>query len=586
MNLRESSPITAISKLYRIFTPKQRKSFRVLVFFTFISSITDLLGLFTVIPVIGLVLSDSFYNTVITKLPMISQFDKQQLLLLSVLLFTVLIIAKNLFGLYINKMQVRFVEGLFVTSSMNVLANVYKRSLLEIQKDTSNKLVQKLTSMQVHLCSYAVISIIIIINEAIVFGLTAVIVCLANWQLFVLLILTIVPIMAIFYAKVKTMIKNAGTERSNNETKLRESAQEMIFGYTDIKIAGTENNFKKKYENTARKYSIFQGKLDFMLFIPTRIIEVAIFFCVVLIMLYGIYFIKDTEAIITTISLFGIVAYRSVPSINRFVIAVNNINSSSFIFEDRDFIYSEQQVKKNAESPLEFDETITFENVSYSYEGNGKNVLNNCSLQIRKGEKIGIIGKSGAGKSTLVGNILGFLKPTEGRIIIDQTPLGENNIEDWWHIVGYVRQEVFIMNNSMLENIAIGEDAASVDIERINRAIKLASLESLVNELPNGIHTKLSERGNNLSGGQKQRIAIARAIYKGAEVLVFDEATSALDSQTEEEITNAIQQLGREQLTIIIIAHRYTSLKYCDRIYDLQNGQISASLTYAELIKE
>ena len=586
MNIREGSPVAAISKVYKIFTPKQRKSFRVLVFFTFISSITDLLGLFTVIPVIGLVLSDSFYNTVITKLPMISQFDKQQLLLLSVLLFTVLIIAKNLFGLYINKMQVRFVEGLFVTSSMNVLANVYKRSLLEIQKDTSNKLVQKLTSMQVHLCSYAVISIIIIINEAIVFGLTAVIVCLANWQLFVLLILTIVPIMAIFYAKVKTMIKNAGTERSNNETKLRESAQEMIFGYTDIKIAGTENNFKKKYENTARKYSIFQGKLDFMLFIPTRIIEVAIFFCVVLIMLYGIYFIKDTEAIITTISLFGIVAYRSVPSINRFVIAVNNINSSSFIFEDRDFIYSEQQVKKNAESPLEFDETITFENVSYSYEGNGKNVLNNCSLQIRKGEKIGIIGKSGAGKSTLVGNILGFLKPTEGRIIIDQTPLGENNIEDWWHIVGYVRQEVFIMNNSMLENIAIGEDAASVDIERINRAIKLASLESLVNELPNGIHTKLSERGNNLSGGQKQRIAIARAIYKGAEVLVFDEATSALDSQTEEEITNAIQQLGREQLTIIIIAHRYTSLKYCDRIYDLQNGQISASLTYAELIKE
>ena len=586
MNIREGSPIAAISKVYKIFTPKQRKSFRVLVFFTFISSITDLLGLFTVIPVIGLVLSDSFYNTVITKLPMISQFDKQQLLLLSVLLFTVLIIAKNLFGLYINKMQVRFVEGLFVTSSMNVLANVYKRSLLEIQKDTSNKLVQKLTSMQVHLCSYAVISIIIIINEAIVFGLTAVIVCLANWQLFVLLILTIVPIMAIFYAKVKTMIKNAGTERSNNETKLRESAQEMIFGYTDIKIAGTENNFKKKYENTARKYSIFQGKLDFMLFIPTRIIEVAIFFCVVLIMLYGIYFIKDTEAIITTISLFGIVAYRSVPSINRFVIAVNNINSSSFIFEDRDFIYSEQQVKKNAERPLEFDETITFENVSYSYEGNGKNVLNNCSLQIRKGEKIGIIGKSGAGKSTLVGNILGFLKPTEGRIIIDQTPLGENNIEDWWHIVGYVRQEVFIMNNSMLENIAIGEDAASVDIERINRAIKLASLESLVNELPNGIHTKLSERGNNLSGGQKQRIAIARAIYKGAEVLVFDEATSALDSQTEEEITNAIQQLGREQLTIIIIAHRYTSLKYCDRIYDLQNGQISASLTYAELIKE
>jgi ATP-binding cassette, subfamily B, bacterial PglK len=583
MNLREGSPIAAISKLYRIFTPKQKKSFRVLVFFTFISSITDLLGLFTVIPVIGLVLSDSFYNTAITKVPAIAQFDKQQLLLLSVLVFTVLIIAKNIFGLFINKMQVRFVEGLFVTSSMNVLSNVYKRSLLELQKDTSNELVQKLTSMQVSLCSYAVISIIIIINEAIVFGLTAIIVCLTNWQLFLLLILTIVPIMALFYARVKTMIRNAGTEKSANEIKLRESAQEMIFGYTDIKIAGTEENFKKRFEDTAKKYSIFQGKLDFMLFIPTRIIEVAIFFCVVLIMLYGIYFIKDTEQIITTISLFGIVAYRSVPSINRFVIAVNNINSSSFIFEDADFMYNGQVGENKSEETLRFNEVIDFDRVSYRYDGGNRNVLDNCSLQIRKGEKVGIVGRSGAGKSTLVANILGFLRPTEGRILIDGAELNEQNMKDWWHIVGYVRQEVFIMNTTMLENIAIGEEAGSVDMEKMRRAVKLSSLEELVNELPNGLYTKLSERGNNLSGGQKQRIAIARAIYKGAQVLVFDEATSALDSKTEEEITNAIQQLGKEDLTIIIIAHRFTSLKYCDRIYDLHNGQISASLTYEDL---
>jgi ABC-type bacteriocin/lantibiotic exporter with double-glycine peptidase domain len=265
------------------------------------------------------------------------------------------------------------------------------------------------------------------------------------------------------------------------------------------------------------------------------------------------------------------------------VIAVNNINSSSFIFEDPDFMYSGEPDNKKKEQPLQFNEAISFEDVSYRYEGGGRNVLDNCTLQIRKGEKVGIVGRSGAGKSTLVANILGFLKPTEGQIRIDNTVLSENNLKDWWHIVGYVRQEVFIMNTSMLENIAIGEDAAKVDMEKMKRAVKLASLEELVNELPNGIHTKLSERGNNLSGGQKQRIAIARAIYKGAQVLVFDEATSALDSKTEEEITNAIQQLGKEDLTIIIIAHRYTSLRYCDRIYDLQNGRISGSLTYEDL---
>ena len=587
MNLGGGSPVAAVNKLYRIFTPGQRKAFRVLVFFTFISSITDLLGLFTVIPVIGLVLSDTFYNTVILKLPFISGFDKQQLLLLSVSIFAVLIVAKNIFGLYINRMQVRFVEGLFVSSSMNVLRNVYKRSLLEIQKDTSNELIQKLTSMQISLCSYAVISIIIIINEAIVFGLTAIIVCITNWPLFLLLIGTIVPVMGYFYSRVKNMIKHAGTERSINEVKLRESAQEMIFGYTDIKIAGTENNFKQRFRDTAKKYSIHQGKLDFMLFIPTRIIEVAIFFCVVMIMLYGLYFIKNTEEIITTLSLFAIVAYRSVPSINRFIMAMNNLNSTAFIFEDPDFINKDGEKDPSGNTtPLQFKDTIVFDHVSYQYDAATRNVLENCSLEINRGDKIGIVGKSGAGKSTLVGNILGFLQPTEGKILIDGTVLNDGNVKDWWGIVGYVRQEVFIMNTSMMENIAIGEDPAAIDMGRINRALKLASLEELVNELPDGVHTKLSERGNNLSGGQKQRIAIARAIYKGAEVLIFDEATSALDSKTEEDITNAIQQLGQENLTIIIIAHRYTSLKYCNKIYQLENGHITTSLSYADLVKD
>ncbi|MBL7718063.1 MAG: ABC transporter ATP-binding protein [Flavipsychrobacter sp.] len=585
MNARGGSIFSAVSKLQRIFTPKQRKRFRVLVFFTFISSITDLLGLFTVIPVIGLVLSDTFYNTFITRVPALAGLDKQHLLMLSVGIFTALIILKNLFGLYINKMQVRFVEGLFVSSSMNVLRNIYRRSLTELQKDSSNHWIQKLTSMQVDLCSYAAISLIIVINEAIVFGLTAIILCWANWQLFLLMVCVIIPAMGFFYMRVKKMIKEAGTERSNNEIKLRESAQEMILGYTDIKIAGTEQNFKAHFEDTARKYSIFQGKLDFMLFIPTRIIEVAIFFCVVLIMLYGIYFIGNTEAIITLISLFGIVAYRSVPSINRFVIAANNINTNQFILNDPDFAYMEYEPDSDIPA-MPFREAITFRNVSYRYSQDTRNVIENCSLRIEKGEKIGIIGKSGAGKSTLVSNILGFLQPTSGSIHVDGKELTGNNIAEWRKIVGYVRQEVFIMNTSLLQNVAIGENADSVDLDKLWYALRMSSLESLVKELPEGIYTVLNEGGNNLSGGQKQRIAIARALYKGAKVLVFDEATSALDAQTEEEITNAIQRLGSEDLTIIIIAHRYTSLKYCNRIYELQNGQLSSSFAYSELIKE
>ena len=150
--------------------------------------------------------------------------------------------------------------------------------------------------------------------------------------------------------------------------------------------------------------------------------------------------------------------------------------------------------------------------------------------------------------------------------------------------MGYVRQDAFILNTTLAENIAIGESLEEIDTERIKYAINLSSLNSVVSEWEDGIYTKLSERGNNLSGGQKQRIAIARAIYKGAEVLVFDEATSALDSKTEQEITDAIHKLGKENLTIIIIAHRHTSLKFCEKIYRIEGGSISNMYSYQELV--
>ncbi len=585
MEFQGTSAISSVKKLYQIFTDRQKRHFAWLVFFTFLSSISDLLGLSFVIPVVGLVLSEDFYHTVVTHFPALATLTKNELLLYTVSIFFVLIVLKNVFGLYINKLQVNFVRSLYITSSMNMLEKVYGRTLLDIQKETSNELLGKLTYSQVVLCSNAAISTLIIINEAIVFLLTAIIVCAWNWQLFILLIGVLLPVMGYFYAKVKDSIKNAGAEKNKNYIQLYASAQEMIFGYTDIKIAGTEKNFKKRFENYARKYSIEQGKIDFMAFIPTRIIEITIFLCIILILLYGVFVIKDTEKIITTISLFSVIAYRSIPSVNRFIMSINNLNSSDFIFKDPDFLQDLKQDHKARENnPVSYKSAISFNNVSYKYPGDQKAVLNNCSLEIKKGEKIGIIGKSGSGKSTLVSNLLGFLHPTGGNINIDNEPLNEDNIIEWWKIVGYVRQEVFIMNTTMAENIAIGLSRQEIDMPRLMRAIKLSSLDELVSEWPEGVDTMLNERGNNLSGGQRQRIAIARAIYKGAEILVFDEATAALDSKTEEEITNAIRELGHEDLTIVIIAHRYSSLKYCDKIYQLEYGNIKQAYTYEELM--
>lgn len=586
MKLKKRHALSYVAKLYDLFNRKQKTHFKWLIFFTFISSITDLVGLSLIIPVVGLVMSETFYTSLTTQLPYLASFSKNELLIYTVIAFFLLIVAKNAFGLLINKLQVNFVRKLYVSSSENVLEKVYGRSMLDMQKETSNELVSKLTYYQSALCSSAAISSLILINEAIVFFLTGLIICLYNWQLFFLLIGVLIPIMGAFYLKVKNMIRVAGEEKSQNSIKLYAYAQEMIFGYTDIKIAGTQERFKKRFYDFAKKYSHNQATIDFMMFIPTRIIEIAIFMCIILILIYGVFVLKDTEKIITTVSLFSVVAYRSIPSINRFVISMNNLTSTGFIFNDKDFLPSNEDDNntKPAQPELSLSKGITFNHVGYTYPGMKHPVLNDCTMNIKKGESIGIIGRSGAGKSTLVNNILGFLQPTEGSIYIDDVKLTKDNIHKWWEILGYVRQEVFIMNTSFKENIAIGEKAEEIDDARMQRAIELSSLKELVDSWPEKDNTMLNERGNNLSGGQKQRIAIARAIYKGARILIFDEATSALDSKTEEEITNSIRALSEEDLTVIIIAHRYTSLKYCDNIYKIDGGTITDKLSYNQLM--
>src|SRR5690606_21917089 len=201
-------------------------------------------------------------------IPLLSGFSKEGLLLLMVLVFFAAIILKNAFGLFINKLQINFVKNLFVSSTGNVLNKVFNRSLPEIQQESSNTWVNKLTQMQSMLATNISISLIIVINEGIIFGLTAIIACVWDWRLFLLLIGVLVPSVGFFYYKVKAMIKTAGYEKNQNYVTLHAEAQEMIFGYADIKIAGTEKNFKKRFNEMAKRYSQLQAKLEFTNFIP------------------------------------------------------------------------------------------------------------------------------------------------------------------------------------------------------------------------------------------------------------------------------------------------------------------------------
>ena len=226
--------------------------------------------------------------------------------------------------------------------------------------------------------------------------------------------------------------------------------------------------------------------------------------------------------------------------------------------------------------------SLKIDNISFQYPNAKTKAINSVSFEIHSGESIGIIGPSGSGKTTLIDILLSLLKPQEGRILYNSALLSEKE-GNWRSQIAYLPQQVFLIDSSLKLNVALGDDESSFDEKRLTSALKKARLSELADQLPQGVDTLLGERGIRLSGGQRQRVALARAFYHGRNILVMDEATSALDNETEREIVNEIELLKGE-VTMIVIAHRLTTLQHCDKIFKLKDGQIVNSGTYNQLI--
>jgi ATP-binding cassette subfamily B protein len=241
------------------------------------------------------------------------------------------------------------------------------------------------------------------------------------------------------------------------------------------------------------------------------------------------------------------------------------------------------KIDQNSIRPINFEKSIDFINVSFTYNENNSFTLNNISFNIKKGDRIGFVGTTGSGKSTILDIIMGLLVPTEGKIEIDGCPITAKNYRNWQSHIAHVPQSIFLSDSTILENIAFGVPSSKINSEEVVNAAKKAHIHDTIIELNEGYLTRVGERGIRLSGGQRQRIGIARALYKKADVIILDEATSALDNLTEQDVMSSIDQL-EDNLTIIIVAHRITTLKSCDKIIELTNGQICFIGTYIDFI--
>lgn len=316
-----------------------------------------------------------------------------------------------------------------------------------------------------------------------------------------------------------------------------------------------------------------RNRTDIIGAIPSIITEMSVALAMVVLILFGTATSRPDTSIL--FGIFAVAAIRILPSVRSIMAQWWQIRYNYYSVDivreglnDADNILTDAPIER-----LNFNSAIEVRNMSFRFDDADEDqwTLRDLNLTIRKGEKIGIQGTSGAGKTTLFNLLLGFLTPTEGEILIDGQPLNNKIRRSWQTSIGYVSQHVYIEDSTLAGNIALGVEPDKIDRKRLNDAIRRARLEELINQLPQGADTPIGECGSRLSGGQRQRIGIARALYKQADILFFDEATSSLDNRTEQEINNAIEQLSREQsaLTIVVIAHRSSSLEYCDRIIEI-----------------
>jgi ABC-type multidrug transport system fused ATPase/permease subunit len=491
-------------------------------------------------------------------------------LALSGLIF-VFILLKNIVSLWIVRYQAKFSFGLYTYFATRLQRYFYRKGFLYFKSHNSNEIVRDINTVPALFAQNLLLSLLGLLTEMTILLLIVVSITIYDPTIMLMLSAIVVPVFVIFYQLVKNKITALALEANRINAETSKNLYQSIFGYVDVMINNNKEWFFAAYHKNVKRMSQIRTKQFVYNLMPTKVIETTMILGILVIIAYGITMLPTRGDLLILLGVFALAAYRILPSVNRMMMALMNVKSYQFTLGVVEKVKHLENLHEREES-LGFNREIRIKDLIYYYPGKKEPVLKGINFKINRGESVGFVGRSGSGKTTLINIMLGFLKPTKGEVCIDDTTLSEDYLVSWRHLIGYVQQEVFLIDGTLAENIALGY--GDVDKERVMEVARRARLSELIAELPNGIDTLVGERGSRISGGQRQRIGIARALYSGAKVLFFDEATSSLDTETEKEITEAINNLSGGDLTMIIIAHRLSTLKYCDRIIEISNGEL------------
>jgi ABC-type multidrug transport system fused ATPase/permease subunit len=399
---------------------------------------------------------------------------------------------------------------------------------------------------------------------------------------------------AAIYRGVRARLIAVGAEQiSANFLKFR-AAGEALSGIKDLKVLGREREFLNKFATHAASHARCNAAAGMLSQIPRYALETIAFGGILLIVLYSLKGEQQVANIVPMLSLYAFAGYRLMPALQQLFAGVStvrvNIAALDMIYREIAEVGATTSAEriladKSSLRPLPFDHELRLHEVTFQYSSVQDPVVKKINLSLQRGTSIALVGSTGSGKTTLVDLILGLLTPTSGSIIVDGVELSGESVSRWQRNIGYVPQHIYLSDDSVAHNIAFGVPEREIDPDAVLRASRIARLHEFVeNELPNRYDTIIGERGIRISGGQRQRIGLARALYHDPQVIVLDEATSALDGITEEAVMHAIRSVSAER-TLIVVAHRLTTVRECDVIYHMEGGRITAKGTYEQLLQ-
>lgn len=577
-----------ISRLWVHITFRRRKQFLIVFLLSILASFAEVLSIGAALPFIAAITSPEIIIDNQYLKPFLIFFGitkAEQILLPITLLFIAAVALSGTIRLLLLWTQNRL--GHAIGSDLSI--DIYKRTLhqpyiVHISSNTS-KAISGIAAKTNQVVYTTIMPILNLISSffIIISILSALIII--NPQIALVAILTFSFLYLIVSLIVKNRLYMYGKQVNYLQTRIFKLIQEGLGNIRDIIMDDAQLIYWKEYENADKPMRKNASNIQVFSAAPRFFIE-SMGLILIAILAYSL--TQSNNEIAKTLPLLGVLAIgaqRLLPVLQLGYASWSGILGGKSILESvLELLEQPLPTSQYNKKPLLFRDKITFKNIDFKYPDQSQLTLDNIELEIKKGSCVGLIGETGSGKSTLLDILMGLLLPNNGNIVIDNTVIDNKNYRNWQANIAHVPQNIYLSDSSIAQNIAFGVNPKDVDYERVKDACKKAKIDTIINTWPDGYNSDVGERGVKISGGQKQRIGLARAIYKGATVLVLDEATSALDDDTEAEVMKSINTLSSD-ITIVMVAHRLSTLKNCSHILKLDRGRISKTGTYEELIK-